>query len=273
MKTNFGQYGLGDKWMDGLVADLTNSPLRTGSRTESGGRQGWLDGIVCDPPYGVREGLKVLGRSPAAIAIATKNNNGAPPRREEYLKEGYVPPKRAYSLEKMLGDILAFSVSVLVVGGRVSLWMPAANEAEEVLALPKREGVVLESVCTQVFNKWSRRLLTYRRVGRGEVDGEVGEVRGEGEGERVGMGMGEMEGTADELNGFRRRYFRGFRNVELDASVGGKAVGVAERGKERTTHQPDVPPAKPDGESSEHEEVVKQSPTLADDTDPQPKIL
>lgn len=50
--SNFVQYGIADLFGDCFVADLTNSPV--------GGRQ-WLDGIVCDPPYGVREGLKVLG--------------------------------------------------------------------------------------------------------------------------------------------------------------------------------------------------------------------
>lgn len=51
--TNFEQYKLMNWWMDSFVSDLTNTPLRL-SRC--------LDGIVCDPPYGVREGLKVLGR-------------------------------------------------------------------------------------------------------------------------------------------------------------------------------------------------------------------
>jgi len=51
--TNFEQYGLRSHWLDGFIADITNSPLRT-SRC--------LDAIVCDPPYGVREALKVLGR-------------------------------------------------------------------------------------------------------------------------------------------------------------------------------------------------------------------
>lgn len=59
--TNFVQYGSLNKYLDGFVSDLTNSPLR-GCLGGMGGRQGrWLDGIVCDPPYGVREGLKVLG--------------------------------------------------------------------------------------------------------------------------------------------------------------------------------------------------------------------
>lgn len=54
IQTSFAQYGLQRRYLDGFIADLTHAPLRV-----VGG--GWLDGIVCDPPYGVREGLKVLG--------------------------------------------------------------------------------------------------------------------------------------------------------------------------------------------------------------------
>lgn len=49
---NFVQYGLLSHWVGAFIADLTNTPVRMTR---------WLDGIVCDPPYGVREGLKVLG--------------------------------------------------------------------------------------------------------------------------------------------------------------------------------------------------------------------
>lgn len=49
---NFQQYGL-EKSLGGVfVGDLTNTPVR---------KARILDGILCDPPYGVREGLKVLG--------------------------------------------------------------------------------------------------------------------------------------------------------------------------------------------------------------------
>lgn len=51
--SNYVQYGLVARYLDGFVSDLTNTPLRKGR---------WLDGIICDPPYGVREGLKVLGK-------------------------------------------------------------------------------------------------------------------------------------------------------------------------------------------------------------------
>lgn len=49
---NYKQYGLESKMMDLFTSDLTNTPLRN---------CGLLDGITCDPPYGVREGLRVLG--------------------------------------------------------------------------------------------------------------------------------------------------------------------------------------------------------------------
>ena len=49
---NFRQYGILGRYLDGFISDLTHSPLR---------ETRFLDGIICDPPYGIREGLKVLG--------------------------------------------------------------------------------------------------------------------------------------------------------------------------------------------------------------------
>lgn len=49
---NFKQYGITSKFLDAFTSDITNTPLRNCQ---------FLDGIVCDPPYGVREGLRVLG--------------------------------------------------------------------------------------------------------------------------------------------------------------------------------------------------------------------
>lgn len=53
LMSNFEQYGIIGKLGDAFAADITNSPIYRGRRL-------W-DGIVCDPPYGVREGLRVLG--------------------------------------------------------------------------------------------------------------------------------------------------------------------------------------------------------------------
>lgn len=52
IKSNFEQYDCVDRLLDNFIADLTHIPLR---------RAQIMDGIICDPPYGVREGPKVLG--------------------------------------------------------------------------------------------------------------------------------------------------------------------------------------------------------------------
>ena len=57
---NFDQYGIKSKFIDTFTSDLTNTPLT---------RTAVLDGIVCDPPYGVREGLRVLGNRKGKPAV------------------------------------------------------------------------------------------------------------------------------------------------------------------------------------------------------------
>lgn len=53
LRGNFIQYGLEMGLGDVFSADLVNTPIRRNRRI-------W-DGVVCDPPYGVREGLRILG--------------------------------------------------------------------------------------------------------------------------------------------------------------------------------------------------------------------
>lgn len=63
LRGNFRFYGLEAGLGDVFTSDLTNTPLRRLSFGSGGarGRRRLFDGIVCDPPYGVREGLRVLG--------------------------------------------------------------------------------------------------------------------------------------------------------------------------------------------------------------------
>jgi tRNA (guanine10-N2)-methyltransferase len=83
--------------------------------------------------------------------------------------------------------------------------MPTANDEDIELIIPSHPCLELTSVCVQAFNKWSRRLLTYRR----RRDSEVPEGALE-------MAKKEYEkGTrASELNDFRRKYFQGFKEFE-----------------------------------------------------------
>jgi tRNA (guanine10-N2)-methyltransferase len=202
---NFHAYGLQGTFGDCFVSDLIHSPLRRGNKVgvtaaaEGGG--GWLDAIICDPPYGVREGLKVLGtREPRPDGTAALMIDGVP----AHTLPGYVAPKKPYSFEKMLDDILAFAAETLVAEGRLAFWMPSANEDDEVLHIPRHRNLELMECCVQRFYKWSRRLLVYRRRRRGEMGGGDGCSGDEKEIGSIADGT-----TASDLNPFRRKYFRG----------------------------------------------------------------
>ncbi|OJD11345.1 hypothetical protein AJ78_07868 [Emergomyces pasteurianus Ep9510] len=181
--SNLEQYGIKQYYLDAFISDLTNTPIRTTR---------FLDGIICDPPYGVREGLKVLGsrggkkKEPFLL-------DGVP----SHCLDGYIAPKKPYSFDAMLDDILDFAARTLVRGGRISLWMPTANEDDVELEIPSNPHLELLSVCVQHFGHWSRRLLTYRLLQDGEVSAFVPRRQRE-----------EINGVnADDLNAFRRKYF------------------------------------------------------------------
>ncbi|KAF2745453.1 tRNA guanosine-2'-O-methyltransferase [Sporormia fimetaria CBS 119925] len=195
---NFKQYGLEAQYLGAFVSDLTNTPLRLPS-LGAGSHAGYLDGIICDPPYGVREGLKVLGAREKLDETERANHQ------ERYKEAAYIPPKRPYSFMAMLDDILAFAARTLVEGGRLSMWMPTANDEDVELIIPANPYLELVSVCVQPFNKWSRRLLTYRRLPESEVPADL-----------TATATREYETgvNADDLNAFRRKYFRGFNGMD-----------------------------------------------------------
>ncbi|KAI2611926.1 tRNA guanosine-2'-O-methyltransferase TRM11 [Hypoxylon sp. NC1633] len=200
LKGNFEQYGLENLLGDVFVSDLTNSPVR---------RARILDGIVCDPPYGVREGLKVLGCRDPEQKDAWLVEKG----KRLYRNASFVPPKKPYSFMAMLDIILDFASDTLVEHGRLSFWMPTANDEEQEIPIPTHPCLGIVVVCTQVFNKWSRRLITYRRLPDSEVDSSaVAQMKQEEH----------LKGhTADDLNSFRRAYFRGFKPEQASAGVEG----------------------------------------------------
>lgn len=198
---NFEQYGTQGNYLGGFVSDLTNTPLRLSAPTPDA-RAAYLDGIVCDPPYGIREGLKVLG----------SRTDLAPEERDSHARaskqDGYIPPKRPYSFTALLDDILSFAASTLVPGGRLAMWMPTANDEDISLIIPSHPCLAREEVCVQAFNKWSRRLLVYRRKHGHEVDAaEMEELERRNRAYETGT-------RASDLNDFRRKYFEGFREFE-----------------------------------------------------------
>jgi tRNA (guanine10-N2)-methyltransferase len=207
--SNFQQYSTSSQYLGGFVADLTNTPLRS---------ERSLDAILCDPPYGVREGLKVLGSHKPALQDEVTLEDGT----LAHLAETYVPPKKPYSFLRMLSDILDFSSAMLVDGGRLCMWMPVAgvtaeDDGEEdggdggaEYAIPQHPALELVSECTQHFNKWSRRLLTYRR--RRDSDVDEREMLAY-QAERLELQNGNGVGSADDLNSFRRKVCHIFHQI------------------------------------------------------------
>ncbi|KAK4183116.1 S-adenosyl-L-methionine-dependent methyltransferase [Podospora australis] len=206
LRGNFEQYGLVGCLGGVFTADLTNTPIRKAAlRYDGDGVTGRVfDGIVCDPPYGVREGLRVLGvRDPEKCPwVITKG-------KEMYKQADFIPPRKPYGFLAMLDDILQFSAQTLVDNGRVSFWMPTANDEDQEMPVPAHPYLETLSVCTQVFNKWSRRLITYRRIPDAEVDPEA--MKAYEANKAVGK-------TADELNPFRKAYFEGFQTPPTPAT-------------------------------------------------------
>ncbi|KAG7287672.1 hypothetical protein NEMBOFW57_007185 [Staphylotrichum longicolle] len=202
LRGNFEQYGLLGGLGGMFTADLTNSPIRRADlRYDGDGVTGRLfDGIVCDPPYGVREGLRVLG-----VRDPEKSPWVIPKGKVMYKDPDFIPPRKPYSFLAMLDDILQFSAQTLVDGGRLSFWMPTANDENQEIAVPTHPYLEVVSVCTQVFNKWSRRLITYRRIPDKEVDPEAMKAR------EVATPVGK---SADELNPFRKAYFNKFETAD-----------------------------------------------------------
>jgi tRNA (guanine10-N2)-methyltransferase len=222
---NLQKYGLTHHFGDCLTSDLTNSPFRSSAAMASSAGGRWLDGIICDPPYGVREGLKVLGTKPKPSHSPPTEGAGRVPLTAKSSKllsarmidgipahtlPGFIAPKKPYSFTRMLDDILDFAAWTLIDGARLAFWMPSANEnefgVEEATVIPRHRHLALKHECVQRFNKWSRRLLVYERLpGNSDAQRDMVESAAPEETERDTTAW-----TADELNPFRRRYFQSF---------------------------------------------------------------
>lgn len=181
IKANFKQYGTTLNFLDILTMDFTNNAFRSDLK---------IDTIVCDPPYGVREGLKVCGAKDPEKAAGRENVviDGE----KAHLRKDFIQPKKPYELSNLLDDLLNFAANRLPVDGRLAFWMPTANDDFEPNLIPQHENLELIYNLEQEFNKWSRRLLVYVR--------RDDDFKGE-----TSNGL-----RANQIKNFRDRYFKGF---------------------------------------------------------------
>lgn len=181
LKTNFKQYDTTSQLIDTFVMDFTNNALRNDLI---------IDSIVCDPPYGVREGLKVCGAKNPEKAMGRETN--VVEGELGHLRRDFIAPKKPYELANLLEDLLNFAAEKLPTGGRLAFWMPTANDEFVEHHIPQHERLQHLYALEQEFNKWSRRLLVY--VKRDET------YRGE-----TTNGM-----IDNNVTSFRVRYFKSF---------------------------------------------------------------
>lgn len=137
---NFEQYGL-DGPLGLLRADILNSAIR-------GGKAGWFDAIVCDPPYGIKEGMRVFREDTIASGLERNHFQGT---------------ERVRFIDFLQG-ILDFATNVLVVGGKLVYWLPTTPEyCEE--DVPTHPALQLLFNCEQpLTTRMSRRMITMMRV-------------------------------------------------------------------------------------------------------------
>lgn len=144
ISANFTQYGLVHP-LGILRADVMNSPIRKG-------RAGWFDAIVCDPPYGIKEGMKVFREDTVDAGLARNHFQGT---------------QRVRFVEFLHG-VIEYSANVLVEGGRLVYWLPttASYRPEDA---PTHPALKLVSNCEQpLTTRLSRRLITMQRVSENE---------------------------------------------------------------------------------------------------------
>lgn len=148
--SNFAQYGLPPPVL--IHGDLHALPTR------AHGLEGYLQGIVADPPYGVRAGgRKSGGRKPLPDDYSIP----------EELKEGHIPSTAPYPFGEMCDDLLDLAARFLSVGGKLVFFLPGSiAEAErEIRDLPTHPLLRLRWHSLETFNNlWGRRLVTYEKI-------------------------------------------------------------------------------------------------------------
>lgn len=140
------QYGVRDHILDTVVFDMTQNPWRkdllfpidddVDTKLHAGKRPtGIVDGIVADPPYGVRAGAKRLGkRDPEKQRTEPfwmPDGLGLDKGCWSHERSDYIPPTRPYHLEDLVNDLLDYAYSLLCDGGRLVFWLPSMIDPEE----------------------------------------------------------------------------------------------------------------------------------------------
>ncbi|GAB0491216.1 hypothetical protein MMPV_002468 [Pyropia vietnamensis] len=149
MASNFVQYGLPPA-LDAVRMDV----LFPAWRWPAGGV---IHAVVCDPPYGIREGSRAFAADAAAASVAAAGRPG-PPR-------PYAPATVRVAFDDFLHHLLHAAAAALVPGGRLVYWLPTVPDEYAPADLPVHPLLRLVANCEQpLSSKLSRRLITMERL-------------------------------------------------------------------------------------------------------------
>ena len=102
-----------------LRFDLHKNPLRPGKSIE-----GILQGVVGDPPYGVRAGgRKSGGRKRLPDGQGGFTVNAVP----EECKQGHIPSTLPYPFSECMDDLMDNAARLLAMGGRLAFFLPVGR--------------------------------------------------------------------------------------------------------------------------------------------------
>lgn len=147
MVANFDQYSLSSYYLDVVAGDASQPPWRQD--------RPWLDCVLTDPPYGIRETVIRVGSDKdfSANVLSMK---------EKY--QEHLPEKVSYTFLSMLSDLLNFSARNLLVGGRLVFWLPVIRQVYLPHLCPSHPCLQLVVDFEQVLSSQnSRRLIVMQR--------------------------------------------------------------------------------------------------------------
>ena len=154
--SNFDDYGLP------RPIGLLRMDLHKHSFTNKPHVEGFLQGVVGDPPYGVRAGgRKSGGRKRLA--------DGSVPPVPEQFKSDHIPSTVPYPFSECMDDLMDGAARLLEVGGRLAFFMPCAADAEDAKTAgadetPSHPALRLVARSDQMLStRWGRRLVTFEK--------------------------------------------------------------------------------------------------------------
>ncbi|CAL4061346.1 unnamed protein product, partial [Meganyctiphanes norvegica] len=165
---NLEQYNLSHKYLDVVVMDSARPFWRNIP---------FIDAIVTDPPYGIRESTERVGThkeqnkgslspSPSLDSdnISNETDLNMPSQQNSPEDLLHFPTKINYCLSDIFRDLLEFAARHLRIGGRLVFWLPIFREDYTPDQVPSHPCLKQIDNCEQALTMHSsRRLITLQK--------------------------------------------------------------------------------------------------------------